>query len=149
MDNGSLSHFLLPAAPTPALLRKSYSFVKGQRYAFVGYYHAVMLQKRRFGGIPLRRNIKAVLKDQVPVRRPRHTELVKRLLADKCEMCGSSEAIEVHHICKVSDLNKNGRKELPDWAKIMIMRRRKTLIVCRVCHDAIHAGKPLPKKPSK
>jgi hypothetical protein len=43
MDNGSLSHFLLPAAPTPALLRKSYSFVKGQRYAFVGYYHAVML----------------------------------------------------------------------------------------------------------
>jgi group II intron reverse transcriptase/maturase len=103
----------------------------------------------RFGGIPLRRNIKAVLKDQVPVRRPRHTELVKRLLADKCEMCGSTEAIEVHHIRKVSDLNKNGRKELPDWAKIMIMRRRKTLIVCRVCHDAIHAGKPLPKKPSK
>jgi hypothetical protein len=42
MDNGSLSHFPLPAAPAPALFRKSYSFVKGQRYAFVGYYHAVI-----------------------------------------------------------------------------------------------------------
>jgi hypothetical protein len=99
----------------------------------------------RFGGIPLRRNTKAVLEDRVPIRRPRHTELVKRLLANECEVCGSTEKIEVHHVRKVSDLDKKGRKVLPDWAKIMIMRRRKTLVVCKVCHTAIHAGKPLPR----
>jgi group II intron reverse transcriptase/maturase len=103
----------------------------------------------RFGGLPLRRQVKAVLKDQVPIRRPRRTELIKRLLAEKCEVCGSTEQVEVHHVRKLANLKKKGRKELPDWAKIMIIRRRKTLVVCHICHTAIHAGKPLPRKRSK
>lgn len=100
----------------------------------------------RFGGLPLRRNVKAILWDRVPIRRPRRTELIKRLTADKCEVCGSKNQVEVHHIRKLSDIQKKGRKTLPDWAKIMIVRRRKTLVVCRSCHMAIHAGKPLPQK---
>jgi hypothetical protein len=32
---------------------------------------------------------------------------------------------------------------LPDWAKIMIARRRKTLALCHSCHTALHAGRPL------
>jgi hypothetical protein len=99
----------------------------------------------RFGGLPLRRQMKAVLRDDVPIRRPRRTELIKRLLADECEVCGSTEQIEVHHIRKLADLKKKGRKELPDWAKIMIIRHRKTLVLCKNCHTAIHAGKPLPR----
>jgi len=102
----------------------------------------------RFGGIPLRRQKNAILKDHVLIRRQRRTEILQRLLADKCEVCGSTEHVEVHHVRKLSDLNRKGRKALPDWAKIMIARRRKTMVVCRSCHVAIHAGKPLPQKDS-
>ncbi len=98
----------------------------------------------RFGGIPLKRQMDAVLKDHVPIRRPRRTELLKRLLADACEVCGSTEQVEVHHVRKLADLRVKGRRELPDWARIMITRSRKTLVLCRTCHAAIHAGRPLP-----
>lgn len=102
----------------------------------------------RFGGLPLIRQTKAILKDRVPIRRPRRTEILQRLLANKCEICGVTENIEVHHISKLSNIEKKGRKSLPDWAKIMIIRRRKTLMVCHSCHKRIHAGKPLPQKSS-
>ena len=102
----------------------------------------------RFGGIPMVRKPSAFIKDRVPIRRPRRTEILQRLLANKCEVCGSTEWIEVHHIHKLSNINKKGRKQLPDWAKIMITRKRKTLVVCQSCHKLIHAGKPLPRKPS-
>ena len=84
----------------------------------------------------------AVLVEHLPnVARPERNELLKRLLAEKCEMCGSRENVEVHHIRKLADLEKGG-KERPRWVKIMAARRRKTLVVCRVCHQAIHAGRP-------
>src|SRR2546425_2407346 len=38
-------------------------------------------------------------------------------------------------------LKKPGRKEKPAWVKQMATRRRKTLVVCRLCHQNIHAGK--------
>ena len=45
----------------------------------------------QFGGIPLQRQRQAVLVDQQPQRyRTDRNELVKRLLADECEMCGST-----------------------------------------------------------
>jgi hypothetical protein len=100
----------------------------------------------RFGGLPLRRRATAVLRDQVPIRRPRRTELIKRLLADECEVCGSRDEVQVHHVRKLSDLKAKGRKELPDWAKIMIARSRKTLVLCRSCHTVVHAGQPLPQQ---
>jgi group II intron reverse transcriptase/maturase len=97
----------------------------------------------RFGGIPLRRQEKAVIQDINPnqVVIPRN-EVVKRLLRDTCELCGSKEGTAVHHIRKLSDLKKKGRKEKPLWMRTMIAMRRKTLVVCAYCHWAIHAGKP-------
>jgi hypothetical protein len=71
----------------------------------------------------------------------RNTELVDRLLANKCELCGSTEECEVHHVRKLADLDKPGRRAKPAWAKVMIARRRKTLVLCRVCHHDIHNGK--------
>lgn len=103
----------------------------------------------RFGGISLKRKKDAILVDRVPIRRPCRTELIQRLLADECEVCGSTENVEVHHVRKLADLKKQGRKALPDWAMIMIARNRKTLVVCRTCHTAIHAGKPLPQNHSE
>ena len=69
-------------------------------------------------------------------------ELVKRLTAQECELCGSEGNCEVHHIRKLNDLQKRwaGRKNKPDWIKLMIQHRRKTLVLCRKCHNKVHAG---------
>ena len=74
------------------------------------------------------------------------TDLVQRLQANECEICGSHENCEVHHIRKLADLKNRwrGRKEKPAWVLRMIAMQRKTLVVCAKCHDSIHAGKPLP-----
>jgi group II intron reverse transcriptase/maturase len=97
----------------------------------------------RFGGIPLRRQKNAVLTDRVPGRAPaRRTELVARLLTGRCELCGRTEYVQVHHIRKLADLDKLGLPEKPAWAKRMTKRRRKTLVVCGECHAHIHAGLP-------
>jgi group II intron reverse transcriptase/maturase len=97
-----------------------------------------------FGGIPLRRRRMAILKDLNPLktRRSERNELIRRLLADECELCGSRQNVEVHHIRKLADLKVKGRREKPQWVQTMAARRRKTLVVCKDCHDNIHAGRP-------
>ena len=98
----------------------------------------------RFGGIPLRRQKDTVISDRVPVPGiVRHKELVTRLLADRCELCKNTDGISVHHVRRLADLHRPGRPQ-PAWAQQMAQRRRKTLVVCRPCHDAIHAGQPAP-----
>jgi hypothetical protein len=103
----------------------------------------------RFGGIPLRRARTAVLTDQRPVMAStRRNELIHRLLAGQCEICESAVGLEVHHIRKLADLNRPGRRKKPAWMHLMAMRRRKTLVICRCCHEDIHAGRstaPYPK----
>jgi group II intron reverse transcriptase/maturase len=76
----------------------------------------------------------------------RRTDLIRRMQTDRCELCGSHENIEVHHIRRMADLNRPGRKAKPVWMQRMIALRRKTLVVCRRCHKTIHAGKPTPNK---
>ena len=74
------------------------------------------------------------------------TDLIQRLQANECEICGSQEHCEVHHIRKLSDLKNRwrGRREKPAWVTSMIALQRKTLVVCKECHVTIHSGKPLP-----
>jgi len=74
------------------------------------------------------------------------TDLIQRLQADSCEMCGHQGKCEVHHIRKLSNLKQRwrGRPEKPEWVKRMIAMQRKTLVVCKACHDDIHAGRPIP-----
>jgi group II intron reverse transcriptase/maturase len=96
----------------------------------------------RFGGIALKRRPKGIIED-VPTTitvRPRTVELVQRVLAGECELCGSTDRTQVHHIRKLADLKKEGRKEKPLWIKTMAARRRKTLVVCHECHWNIHRG---------
>jgi group II intron reverse transcriptase/maturase len=75
-----------------------------------------------------------------------YTDLIQRLKANQCQLCGLDQDCEVHHIRKLSDLKQRwrGRKEKPEWVKVMIARQRKTIVVCRQCHLKIHAGKPTP-----
>jgi len=99
----------------------------------------------RFGGIPLRRQRDAVVSDRVAVAGIiRHKELLTRLLADRCEICRSTNGIVVHHVRRLADLTPNGRPQ-PEWAALMARKRRKSLVVCGPCHQAIHAGKPTAK----
>ena len=99
----------------------------------------------QFGGIPLKRKRQAILVDQQPKRYwPDRVELIQRLLADECELCGSTADIHVHHIRALRDLNVKGRSQKPQWVRIMAARRRKTLVVCRTCHQDIHAGRWTP-----
>ena len=100
-----------------------------------------------FGGIPLRRKETATLRDTLPNVRflTQQTDIVSRLLADVCEICGHETDCEVHHIRKLADLHKTGRREKPLWMQRMIALRRKTLVVCAPCHRAIHHGKPLDR----
>ena len=58
----------------------------------------------------------------------RRSEVVQRLLADVCELCGSTRQVEVHHVRAFKDLNPKGRPN--------------PLVVCRTCHEDIHAGRP-------
>jgi hypothetical protein len=96
----------------------------------------------QFGGFAIRRQREAIISDQrPPVAYTRGTELIKRLLADACELCGSTIQVEVHHIRKLADLRRPGQAHVPDWRRIMATRKRKTLVVCRHCHEAIHQGR--------
>lgn len=65
------------------------------------------------------------------------TTLESRLKAKICEVCGCTEndRYEIHHVNKVKNLK--GKSELE---KIMIAKRRKTIVVCHKCHMAIHHG---------
>ena len=101
----------------------------------------------RFGGIPLKRKRQADLIDQKPQRyRTERNELIKRLLADTCEMCGSTVDVEVHHVRALRDLNVKGQREKPKWVQLMAARKRKTLVVCRPCHLNAHDGSWKPRK---
>lgn len=98
----------------------------------------------KFGGISLKPQPFAEIED-LPINQDRiftHSELIQRLVADECELCGSRDRIEVHHIRKLADLKSQGRKAIPTWKQVMSARKRKTLMVCHYCHIAIHAGRP-------
>ena len=96
-----------------------------------------------WGGISLARDTRATLVDKVPPILNGRTELVERLLADTCELCGSTVKVQVHHVRALKDLRKKGRAKPPAWMEVMAARRRKTLVVCAPCHVDIHTGRPL------
>ena len=79
-----------------------------------------------------------------------HSDLIQRLQANQCQLCGSNQQCEVHHIRKLSNLKQRwrGRQEKPEWVKVMIARHRKTIVVCRQCHLKIHTGQPTPNQSS-
>ena len=94
----------------------------------------------RFGGVPLNRQKTAVIKDQLPQRvaYPRR-ELIGRLSAGRCELCEHTGEVQVHHVRALAELDAS---DPTPWAKAMIRRRRKTLVVCSDCHDRIHGTRP-------
>jgi group II intron reverse transcriptase/maturase len=83
------------------------------------------------------KNLYDVISNAENMNRLSITTLESRLAAKKCELCGTIEAnqYEIHHINKVKNLK--GKKH---WEKVMIAKKRKTLVVCKPCHYNIHHG---------
>ena len=95
-----------------------------------------------WGGISLGRRMDVKLIEAPnPVWNGTHTELVQRMLAELCELCGSEREVEIHHIRALKDLKRPKGVERPSWVKTMVARKRKTLAVCKQCHLDIHAGR--------
>ncbi len=95
----------------------------------------------RFGGIPLHtsRN-RVIITDPAPVPVPApRKELIHRLLTRRCELCGHGATAAVHQVAALARLGKPGPGQ-PAWAALMARKRRKTLVVCQPCHQAIHAS---------
>ncbi|WP_433521533.1 hypothetical protein ACQPZ2_30040 [Nocardia pseudovaccinii] len=94
----------------------------------------------RFGDILLRQQKTARVTDSQPIRVDYpHKEILTRLLADTCELCGTVGNVEA--IRKLAELGIPGPLQ-PQWITAMANRRRKTLVVCAACHDHIHTGHP-------
>ena len=72
-------------------------------------------------------------------------QLINRLNANVCELCGTQEGeFEIHHERKLKDIKdkyKKRGKAIPGWVLEMSRINRKTLIVCECCHNNIHSGK--------
>ncbi|WP_207924239.1 reverse transcriptase/maturase family protein [Actinomadura bangladeshensis] len=94
----------------------------------------------RFGGIPLKRQRKAVINDlpPAPLTRKRGKQLIERLQSGTCELCKKPAEVQTHHVRTLAELKKAG-PPLPAWAELMAKMRRKTLVVCAACHNTIHA----------
>lgn len=99
-----------------------------------------------FGGIPLKRQRRvSTIADKWVTAGMSHSELLRRMLADTCEMCGEQDEVEVHHIRRLANLDSPGRRPKPMWMQRMSAIRRKTLVVCEDCHRAIHTGRHKPE----
>ena len=94
----------------------------------------------RFGGIPLRRDRRAVITDPAPAPPfPRERQLITRLRARWCELCDRHGNVTVHQVARLAHLGRTGPGQ-PAWAALTAQRRRKTLVVCAACHEHIHAN---------
>lgn len=139
------------AAKHKLTLSQVFRKYRGEQLTLYGLLKTIQTIKHRegkkplmavFGGLPLRRQeMQPYLSDPaIEVQWNRRSELARRLEADQCELCGSRDHIEVHHIRKLSDLKRDGRRPKSEWETVMIARRRKTLVVCRICHEKIDHG---------
>ena len=84
-----------------------------------------------------------VIEVVLPSRHP----ILDRINAKKCELCGHESAnastFEVHHVRKRKDIKQKYSKRgdhIPNGVLAMSSLKRKTLVVCKTCHHAIHAG---------
>jgi group II intron reverse transcriptase/maturase len=99
-----------------------------------------------WGGIPLTWNMGATLNDQPERLWSVRSELEERLLADTCEYCGFMGKCQVHHVRALKDLQVKGRQPKPRWMVLMAARQRKTMVVCKMCHEDITYGRPMRRR---
>jgi hypothetical protein len=94
-----------------------------------------------WGAVPLVRRTDVPLPASYPPVRERRASLRLRLLANTCELCGSHDNVQLHLERRLKDLQQEGLAGTP-WARAMVKRHRKSLLVCESCHGEIHAFRP-------
>ena len=81
-------------------------------------------------------------KDEIPHAVPQtirtRSSFESRLMAKRCEFCGSTDSAsyEVHHVHRLKDLKGKTMLE-----QVMLARKRKTIVLCEQCHHNLHNGK--------
>lgn len=152
----TLAHKLRISVSTVYKRFKSNKVVNEQNYKTLEFKVETAKGERSYywGAVPLRvtKTIREELNDnkgdfenfQYVEKR---NDLLIRLRANKCEVCGAETDCEVHHVRKLADLKKRWKgKSVPWWVTKMSALQRKTLIVCKPCHRKIHNGEPLPQQ---
>lgn len=115
-------------------------FRVGKNFA-VKFHNAKGIENMRvFYNQGFKRQKKAFLpnEDSIPnsIKYFSSTNLIDRLKAKECEICGKTNTpIEIHHIHRLKDLQGKSF-----WETLMIVRKRKTLALCRSCHKKLHCG---------
>ena len=111
--------------------------INGNKYEHKGKARRLKVFKLKDMRIPDERSWSV---DQVLVRYTTlssRSELLSRVFANKCEYCSRDAGyFEVHHVRKLADIKGKSKVD-----KVMIARRRKTLVLCVECHQLLHAGK--------
>lgn len=80
-------------------------------------------------------NFDDVKSNQLAISLTSVTTFESRLKAQICELCGNTQSsyYEIHHVNKLKNLK--GKK---DWEKVMLRKKRKTIVLCRECHHKLH-----------
>jgi hypothetical protein len=86
--------------------------------------------------------------DKLIVDMPVRHQILDRINANTCELCGkasdNNKDFEIHHVRKLKDIKQKYSKRgdrIPNWVLAMSSLNRKTLVVCKKCHDDIHGGR--------
>ena len=62
--------------------------------------------------------------------------LASRIRRGICELCGeTTNDVHIHHVRQLKDLTDE-----TEWEKLMKKSRRKSLALCPVCNEKIHAN---------
>lgn len=89
-----------------------------------------------FGGISLKYKKFGVLNDNPNFYKIATTSIESRFNNKQCIICGSTNQVEQHHKHILGNLS-----DKPDWLQLKIAMSRKTISVCKECHNKIHSGK--------
>lgn len=108
-----------------------YTSAKGEN-KFVTFYNDGFRKKQ----MPLGSNVDILpSKSAIGRRHIKPKELIVRLFAGKCELCGETDSLpKIYQVKQLSDLNPMLKHEAR-----MISMRRKTLVLCQKCYDEIHS----------
>jgi Type II intron maturase/AI2M/AI1M-like, HNH endonuclease len=99
-----------------------------------------------FGGFPLVRKSQGMTPFDMTIETAwfryggDRSETVARMLSDKCDVCGKDGPVVMHHIHKLRDIDRPGRRPANKAERIMAARKRKSIPVCKECHRRIHSG---------
>ena len=101
----------------------------------------------RFGGIPLKRQRKAILPtvNQVRASHRRKGDLITRLLRSGCEICEQRAERSKYTRSASSPISPGPGTTAAGVDEHHDQKRRKTLVVCPPCHDTIHAAGNQPQ----